>query len=124
MNPTTQFETRMVSVEIGKCRYDKRRENMVKLSYGWCYLKGNPSTYFTASGGIWNRTRTDFKTCGQCLDTIGKYKGGNALYRKVKAMHEKWHCHNWTEIPQEVRSEIDALIQEGIDRGGRLHIYA
>ena len=41
---------------------------------------------------------------------------------KVKAMHEKWHCTNWTEIPQEVRSEIDNLIQEGLDRGGRLHV--
>ena len=45
MNPTTQFETRMVAVEIGKCRYDKRKENMVELSYGWCYLKGNPSAH-------------------------------------------------------------------------------
>lgn len=31
MIDSKQFETRIVAVEIGKCRYDKRKENMVLL---------------------------------------------------------------------------------------------
>ena len=79
---------------FGKIDYNGsgRRINLVTIEVG--YKEGE----FTASGGIWNASKTDCIHCGQCLGTIAGYVK-DPLFQKIFRLWEIYHlngCHAGT----------------------------
>lgn len=104
--------THLVTLTLGKCRYGKRRENLTTITVGFRYIDGNPESYFTVTGDIWNRTRTDILTGGACVDTeIVRYFHG-PLVRHIAELCRKWHLTNFSKIPGAARAEIFATMEE------------
>lgn len=70
-------------------------------------------------GGIWNATKTDYVECGQCLDTIYKYRSEfpkekremlDCLYGLWKRCHLKY----WNDISDaDKRLILELLGKEG-----------
>lgn len=116
-----QYDTCIAHLNFGKCIYNRnhRRENAVELEFGWRYLKGNSSTYWTVQGGIRNRLGTDYLTCGQCVDTILEHRRGNALVRKVHEAWKKYHLKNWTALTEAEREYLTGLVAEGLASVGK-----
>ena len=104
--------TKLVTLTLGKCRFWKRRENLTTITVGFRYLDGNKESYFTVTGDIWNRTRTDVLAGGACVDTeIVKYFHG-PLVHHVAELCRKWHLSFYSKIPAEARAEIFATMAE------------
>lgn len=125
MVDSKQFETKLVKVEFGKCRYNKRRENKIVVELGWKFLSGNEpwGAYFTVQGEIRNRIDTDSLCCGQCLDTILTFRKFNKRFLRIHDLWKKYHLKWRKDLPQEEVDEIDQLIEQEVAQGGRLYTW-
>lgn len=66
-------------------------------------------------GEIWNCRRTDCHTCGQCLDTIKKFIGGNSLFKELYGYWSKYHLNG---MHAGTHRQEKALQEAGFDYTG------
>lgn len=121
--PTAEcFDTRLVTVDYGKCAYSgKRRINRKTVTFGWRFLKGNATwgSHFTATGEIWNATETESLCGGQCLDEIKKHGGGRG-FTKVYVLWRCFHLVHRKDMTPEQVEYINSVIDEAVAAGGKL----
>lgn len=82
---------------FGKVAYNgEAKRNLVELEVT-LKIEGKKAI-FTASGGVWNNTHTDYLTCGQCIDDVyNEFKGqlqNRKQYEAIMALWEKWHLND------------------------------
>ena len=90
------LEKEVISKKLyfGKVDYNKtgRKVNLIEVDIE---LKKEKQGYvFSASGGFWDNTKTDYICCGQCLDEIYKYKKHNKMFLEVYKFWQKYHLNN------------------------------
>ena len=49
---------------------------------------------FSVTGGIWDRRKFDFLTCGQCLDTILELIPNNKLFKRIHKLWKLYHLND------------------------------
>ena len=52
-----------------------------------------PYIELSICGGVYNPRRTDYYTCGQCLDTLKEYIGTNPVFNKLYKWWKSYHLN-------------------------------
>jgi hypothetical protein len=81
------------SFTFGKVAYDNNKgikRNLVQVDVELRDKENGPE--LSICGAIWNCRKTDYLTCGQCLDTIKKYIR-DPLFMKLYGWWEKHHLN-------------------------------
>ena len=68
---------------------------------------------FTASGGYWNRWRTDYTSCGQVLDMILIDFPRSIIVQRVHKVWKEWHLNNLTAGSPAQEEEVAKWKAEG-----------
>ena len=63
------------------------------------------------SGGVWNAHKTDFITCGQCLDTMLPYLKHDKLFLKI---YRLWSLHHLNDMNAGTPKQMAALEGKGL----------
>jgi len=82
---------------FGKVAYTgKQKRNLIELEIS-LIIEGKKAI-FSAAGGVWDSTHTDYLICGQCIDDVyNEFKGqlqDRKKYESIMALWEKWHSNN------------------------------
>lgn len=77
--------------------------NLKETEEGFC---------FTASGTIWNQTKTDCYCGGQCLDTIAKYVKASE-FMEIYRLWKLYHLNDMHAGTREQEAAIDAWKEQG-----------
>ena len=104
--------------EFGKVAYNeqKNKSNLVTLKVT-LEIVGD-KTKFSASGNIWNSTKTDIYMGGQCIDDIyNQFKReieNRKTYESIMTLWEKWHLNDLKAgcIHQRAEKWEDVLLDE------------
>jgi hypothetical protein len=54
----------------------------------------NDGRRLAITGGIWNGRHTDYASCGQNLDQIGRLFPGSAKVQRIVKVWERWHLND------------------------------
>ena len=93
-----------------------RKINLIEIT-----LETRDSRHWCGSvaicGGFWNATKTDYVECGQCLDSIKRYKHRftkekQALFDLLFGLWERCHLRTWEDITDEDKARINELMSE------------
>lgn len=113
MRPTNAKKT----FYFGKvAHYSKRKINLVEIT-----LETRTGEKWAGNvaicGGFWNGAKTDFVECGQCLDSIAKYRGqftaeNRALFDKLFHLWESCHLKDWDDISETDKQTIADLLAD------------
>lgn len=68
---------------------------------------------FTASGEIYNQSKTDCHCCGQCLDTIARHLKGNQVFMMIYDLWKKYHLNDMHAGTPEQESFVDNWKRNG-----------
>jgi len=109
MSKTTNRKT----ISFGKVAYNnpKRKVNAVEVDIELRELD-NGELEFSASGEIWNASHTDIYCGGQCLDTIAKYLGGNALFGEILDLWKTYHLNGMHVGTRRQETELNRRMGE------------
>ena len=98
-------------INLGKIAYSGNRKiNPVTIEIE---LKETDKGYrFTASGEVWNQTKTDCYCAGQCLDTIAK-RLRTPEFMEIYRLWKLYHLNDMHAGTREQEAAIDAWKAEG-----------
>ena len=100
-------------ISFGKIAYqnkDSRRINEFVVTI--CMIDySDGSKCFSAMGGIWNASKTDYKICGQMLDIpeLLQLEKNNKLFAEIKRLWKTYHLNAFNAGTQE---QSKALAEE------------
>ena len=77
---------------LGKVDYNGSGRRNCEAEITWEIKQGR----FSMSAGIWNPRRTDYYTCGQCVDTVAAYFPANKKVQRMLAVWREWHLNDMT----------------------------
>lgn len=97
--------------DFGKIAYcGNRKINPVTIEIE---LKETDKGYcFTASGTVWNQTKTDCYCAGQCLDSIAKHLR-TPEFMEIYRLWKLYHLNDTHAGTREQEAAIDAWVAEG-----------
>ena len=76
------------------------KDNAITIEWS-LYYNRHDKLCFTMSGGIWNRLKTDYITCGQCYDEIRRLYRFNPLVKEMLEMWEDYHMNMNAGTPRQ-----------------------
>jgi hypothetical protein len=78
------------TIALGKVDYNKsgRKNCLAELEISW------DGKRFSATAGIWNPRRSDYYTCGQCVEEVAGYFPENQLAQRILAIWRDWHLND------------------------------
>lgn len=95
---------------FGKIAYaSKRRTNTVTVRVELKTDEDNRRC-FSASGHIWNSTKTDYVVAGQCLDTIKEYID-NSTFNAIYRLWKQYHLNNIRAGTPEQEKAVSAWLE-------------
>jgi hypothetical protein len=74
---------------IAKVDYNNSGRKNMLAEITWTLENGR----FSMSAGIWNTSKTDYITCGQCVDTVAAFFPHNARVQRMLAVWREWHLN-------------------------------
>lgn len=97
----------------GKCDLNGTGHKVNEAEIEW-ELKDSPNgPEFSASGGVWDKRKHDYETCGQCLDTIAQLFPGDAKVQRIVKVWREWHLNGMNAGTPEQTAAICAWEAEG-----------
>lgn len=96
--------------------YSARKINLVEITLETrdCRTWGGS---VAICGGFWDGKKTDYVECGQCLDSIAKYRRhftakNKALFDKLFHLWKNCHLKKWDNITTADQNEILELLKD------------
>lgn len=89
-----------------------RKENAVDVTIELKEYE-NKQPVFTASGRVWNRTHTNLRLGGQCLDEIAKYIK-NPVFKEIHRLWKLYHPNDMNAGTIEQEKALNEAVKMGI----------
>ena len=95
-------------INFGKVDFNKtgRRVNLVEIDIEF------KNDELSICGAIWNATKTDCFTCGQCLDTIKEYLPTNKAFAEIYNLWKNYHLNGMNAGTHRQREALDKFHAE------------
>ena len=117
----------------GKIDYNGSGRKNCRVTIDWELKETEKGATFSAIGNVWNPRETHCYSCGQNLDTIAIYFGGNKKVQRIVEIWQRWHMNDmkagcthqraerWDERPIDPTKPTNAYIS--LTRDGESRPY-